>query len=718
METISNVYNHDFEKHKKERDNASIFRQSNFKQTLENLFVNPKSIINKNIHTPNNKNMDNNRYPYRYNTNPNFPFLNTDNFKKMNSIEDPHNNYFSVIGNNILNKETSKSQTKNRPTRIINDYHFDENENERFESRNIINRLEKKNKINLYIKKDEFNKGINNSNSNYNNDISKFNLSSERENHFNNSLFNNSLSHRDKDINKYNDNDIENNSPVFLDLIEEDNNSNDTNKLIEKKIKKLKSDKNVPRIILNRKENCTPIRSIRKYSYENETIKKPIIRKNTEEIGERIKLLRLNYEIGNNNQKINNNNNINNNINTINKNQKEENQHLILRIPNNKNTHNNNIYKENNNNNNNSNNDNNHYFNINNNYNNNTNHNIINNNINDDNNMNTNNLNNNEINSTNNEKIKENPRLKLNKKFEEGNYTEYSYVLSIPGKNDKTTVKTNQDSYLILEKINGLPNFNIYGIFDGHGSSGHLVSNFIVKYLTNYYKYNENIYNIKNIEIIYSILKRKNYSFIKQSIKKSEEALFDSDEIDSTFSGTTCILLFIIGNKIISVNIGDSRAIMLKDKNNIIQLSIDQKPENKEEKERIEKNGGELRRIIENNEEIGPIRVWVKGKKYPGIAMSRSIGDSVANEIGVWSIPEIKEFYIDDYYNFIVIGSDGLWEFLSNEKVGKFICKCNHQDKMSSFVKNLIEKAREKWEKFDEIIDDITVIFIYLKRDE
>ncbi len=157
---------------------------------------------------------------------------------------------------------------------------------------------------------------------------------------------------------------------------------------------------------------------------------------------------------------------------------------------------------------------------------------------------------------------------------------------------------------------------------------------------------------------------------------------------------------------------------MLKDKKNIIQLSIDQKPENKEEKERIEKNGGELRKIIQNNEEIGPIRVWVKGKKYPGIAMSRSIGDSVANEIGVWSIPEIKEFYIDDYYNFIVIGSDGLWEFLSNEKVGKYICKCNHQDKMSSFVENLIQKARKKWEEFEEIIDDITVIFLYFKRDE
>ena len=699
MKTISNVYNPDFERNKKERDNSSIFRQSNFKQTLENLFVNSKSLTNKNNESPNNKNISANRYPYRYNTNPNYPFSNKDNLLKMNSIEEPHINYFSGIGNNILNKETSKSQTKNRPTRIINDNLFDENE--RIESHNFINRLEKRNKRNLYLTREEYNKEINNSNNSHN-EIS------ERENHCNNSLFNNSLSYRDKGIDNYNNNDINANSPIVLNLIEEDNN-NDSNKLIEKKINKLKSEKIIPRVLINKKNYCTPKRSTRKFSYETEKIKKPLIRKNTEEISERIKLLRLNYEIGNNYQKINHNNTIN----PINKNQNEDNQHHILRIPNTKNTNNNNLIKENNRD---LNNEKDYYIkkdnnNLNTNNNNNMSNNIDYNNI-------INNININDISPINSDRKKESPRLKLNKKIEEGNYTQFSYVLSIPGKKDKTTTKTNQDSYLILEKINGIPDFNIYGIFDGHGSSGHLVSRFIVNYLSNYYKYNEQIYQLKNIENIYSLLKKKNYSFIKQSIKKSEEALFDSDEIDSTFSGTTCILLFIIGNKIISVNIGDSRAIMLKDKKNIIQLSIEQKPENKEEKERIEKNGGEIRRIIENNEEIGPIRVWVKGKKYPGIAMSRSIGDSVASEIGVWSIPEIKEFYVDDYYNFIVIGSDGLWEFLSNEKVSKYVCKCNHQDKMSSFVENLIQKARKKWEEFEEIIDDITVIFLYFKRDE
>ena len=153
---------------------------------------------------------------------------------------------------------------------------------------------------------------------------------------------------------------------------------------------------------------------------------------------------------------------------------------------------------------------------------------------------------------------------------------------------------------------------------------------------------------------------------------------------------------------------------MIKDKRNIIQLSIDQKPENKEEKERIEKNGGELRKIIQNNEEIGPIRVWAKGKKYPGIAMSRSIGDSVANEIGVFSLPEIKEFYIQSNCKFIVIGSDGLWEFLENEKVVRYVNKFNDVMFINEYIENLVDKAVKYWEKYDVIVDDITCILVVL----
>ena len=49
--------------------------------------------------------------------------------------------------------------------------------------------------------------------------------------------------------------------------------------------------------------------------------------------------------------------------------------------------------------------------------------------------------------------------------------------------------------------------------------------------------------------------------------------------------------------------------------------------------------------------------------------MSRSLGDRVAHSVGVSSVPEVTEFYLSRDDKFIVIASDGVWEFLSNEDV-------------------------------------------------
>ena len=59
---------------------------------------------------------------------------------------------------------------------------------------------------------------------------------------------------------------------------------------------------------------------------------------------------------------------------------------------------------------------------------------------------------------------------------------------------------------------------------------------------------------------------------------------------------------------------GDSRAIMVKENNVIIPLSIDQKPDDPEERKRIEENGGEISQYEEDGEKSGPFRVWKKVK--------------------------------------------------------------------------------------------------------
>ena len=53
----------------------------------------------------------------------------------------------------------------------------------------------------------------------------------------------------------------------------------------------------------------------------------------------------------------------------------------------------------------------------------------------------------------------------------------------------------------------------------------------------------------------------------------------------------------------------------------------------------------------------------------PGLAMSRSFGDDVATSVGVSSIPEIIEINRKPDDKYIILGSDGIWEFITNEEV-------------------------------------------------
>lgn len=58
-------------------------------------------------------------------------------------------------------------------------------------------------------------------------------------------------------------------------------------------------------------------------------------------------------------------------------------------------------------------------------------------------------------------------------------------------------------------------------------------------------------------------------------------------------SGCTAIIVLIIGNIILCINLGDSRAILSK-QGKVIQLSKDHKPYNADEKQRIELAGGNV----------------------------------------------------------------------------------------------------------------------------
>ena len=65
---------------------------------------------------------------------------------------------------------------------------------------------------------------------------------------------------------------------------------------------------------------------------------------------------------------------------------------------------------------------------------------------------------------------------------------------------------------------------------------------------------------------------------------------------------------------------------------------------------------------------IGPARVYAKDEDGPGLAMSRSLGDTIAEKLGVISTPEVRMCRrMHDRDRAIAICSDGVTEFLSND---------------------------------------------------
>ena len=119
--------------------------------------------------------------------------------------------------------------------------------------------------------------------------------------------------------------------------------------------------------------------------------------------------------------------------------------------------------------------------------------------------------------------------------------------------------------------------------------------------------------------------------------------LSNCDVIDTVFSGSTCVSLIYTPEKVICANVGDSRAVLGRCINGewvSHNLSRDHKPSDKDEFTRINKRGGRVEPLKEDDGEfVGPMRVWLKEDDIPGLAMSRSFGDRVAASVGVLAEP-------------------------------------------------------------------------------
>jgi len=233
------------------------------------------------------------------------------------------------------------------------------------------------------------------------------------------------------------------------------------------------------------------------------------------------------------------------------------------------------------------------------------------------------------------------------------------------------------------------PEKSVFGVFDGHGGSEAV--NHVTQTFNDQFKRNNDDLG-QTLESIELDIKQKNIEM----------------------SGTTAIVAHIKDSKATIANIGDSRAILIRN-NQVLEKTVDHKPNLPSEKERIEKAGGKV-----FNTKYLILDHWRIGNEYINLSMSRALGDHHLKEMpdfrGLIATPEISQWPLQKK-DIIVLASDGVWDGIAlnepNEAVAKIIADTRTKKNLSDAAtlqqaaKMISTQAKRK------TLDNITAMILY-----
>jgi len=265
--------------------------------------------------------------------------------------------------------------------------------------------------------------------------------------------------------------------------------------------------------------------------------------------------------------------------------------------------------------------------------------------------------------------------------------------------------KLNQDRAIVKFALADDADISLFGVFDGHGEFGHEVAQFVIDTLPKTLIMQK---NLKNDPV---------NAVIAGTMECAAELKKHRDQIDFSFSGTTAVFGLKVGSTLYVGNAGDSRCVLgrLHDGHiEAVALSEDNKPDQSAEKQRILDAGGRVEPLPGPPEEdLGPMRVWLQDADHPGLAMSRSIGDEVAQTVGVISEPVVVTHPIENNDQFVIWASDGVWEFIPNQLAAEIIWK--HKDNLEEAAQKIISEANKRWQEEEDVVDDITCVILFFR---
>uniref|UniRef100_A0A7S2DD03 PPM-type phosphatase domain-containing protein n=1 Tax=Alexandrium andersonii TaxID=327968 RepID=A0A7S2DD03_9DINO len=262
----------------------------------------------------------------------------------------------------------------------------------------------------------------------------------------------------------------------------------------------------------------------------------------------------------------------------------------------------------------------------------------------------------------------------------------------------------NQDNFSVTFFKNG---YTFACCMDGHGPFGHMVSTRSVQTVPYYLITSEHFPD--NIEgALVEAFERAQKEVVASALQGGW---------DVQASGSTAVAALWKGTTIWTANVGDSRCVIGYESNRkMVFETEDHKPNHPKEQERIHDAGGEVRSQTYPDGWVNH-RIFVKGQDYPGLCMTRTLGDESVKAHGVIATPEVKKTEVDlSQQPFFILASDGVWEFLDSEFVVKAVAKKIQSDGPDRTVQKLQREARKRWRNEEgDYCDDITSILVQLR---
>lgn len=253
-------------------------------------------------------------------------------------------------------------------------------------------------------------------------------------------------------------------------------------------------------------------------------------------------------------------------------------------------------------------------------------------------------------------------------------------VSTIPGRKPAVPNWINQDATLTKD----LPGGRLMAcVFDGHGEHGHRAAG---RAKALFEQWGPSLLRVADAESFKKL-------FLKVDAAMAKESWCG-------LAGTTaaCAVVDTARQTVIFAHVGDSQLRLLKN-GRVVHTSAPHKFD-EATKRRVESMGGEIR-FAE-----GGHRIFVRGTQRPGLACSRSLGDSVLGKVGVIAEPDVSQEMPFGPGCAVIIASDGVWDMVPNP-----CAPAKSLADAQNFAMSVTKMARSRWEVYPST-DDISAVIV------